>query len=888
MKKLIISMVATASIALVAKADVLNATSFEGYQGPFNVEGEDSDGPAGEMFWLGGGTEGNEGVFEIKALDGTEGNLSAKLDDVARPKYWADQIDVADAKALAIDTDVALARHVNANKSAKDIGTGGLYFDSMVQFTATDTAPTVTPGDKLIVWLKEIPVEGGQPTYKLCITAADLDPASAVPTAKLFETEKALDPDTWHRLSIAAKVVDFWADNEAVPVTAFEVYLDSEKVVTNGLLYSMVSYDASAHNPTSITSVSFQGKGAIDDLVWTTEDPYAAPTKSYTVIVDDSYGSLITSVQYKIGEAEEVSGTLNFDPYDSGDVTGEFALVTPVDATSVTFFLAPGEDYEVEGGTFVNDRWVVTVPLPEEAGSQITLKIIEKQVVEPDPVKPFTVNGVPYETLAEAIANANGATITLTENIEPTTSFVITTAVTIDLNGKTIKANDTAASTDGNGVFWVQEDGVLTLLDSSAAQTGTVDGNGGNGYKMAVWADGGKVVINGGTYVNINNIPDPNNQYDLIYVKNGGSVEITGGTFKCQTPRWTLNSHNTLPGTFVVTGGRFLGYNPTNFDTDEAVTTWCSDDYVATEDDDGYYTVVRGYAVTVEADNAEVSALAAKYAAGATVTFTVTPATDYEVTGVTAVTADGEDVSITANASGYTFEMPAKAVTITVATKVCVYAVEVKAANAEVSALAGKYAEGATVTFTVTADEGYEVTSVTMNEETLTADNGTYTFKMPAEAVTIVVTTYKEPSVEPDGDTITEPISDTAKDIIKDQFPAGGVVIKVEVNGDTLKGDAAVKMINKVVDMFKGTPFVVDDQGVAKLELVFKVDDVMAIVNGLTGGYTLKAGNATFNTEAYEVVPRWYDIDKKVWDVDAPQDGATKGFFKLKVQKKAN
>ena len=219
-----------------------------------------------------------------------------------------------------------------------------------------------------------------------------------------------------------------------------------------------------------------------------------------------------------------------------------------------------------------------------------------------------------YATLVAAVeAATSGATITILNDCTADTACVIANkTLTIDLNGKTVKANDTDAATDGNGVFWVQAGGVLTLEDSSEDKSGTVDGNGGNGYKMAIWADGGKVVINAGNYVNEND--GAHNQYDLIYAKNGGEIVINGGTFKCDTPRWTLNSHNTKPGTFVVTGGKFYQYNPTDFDTDEAVTTWCDAKYRAEADGDWYvikegYTVTETSAATVPADT-EAEALA--------------------------------------------------------------------------------------------------------------------------------------------------------------------------------------------------------------------------------------------------------------------------------------
>ena len=217
------------------------------------------------------------------------------------------------------------------------------------------------------------------------------------------------------------------------------------------------------------------------------------------------------------------------------------------------------------------------------------------------------IGEVEYATLGEAVeAATSGATITVLNDCTADTACVIANkTLTIDLNGKTVKANDTAAASDGNGVFWVQTGGVLTLEDSSEDKTGTVDGNGGNDYKMAIWADGGKVVINAGNYVNEND--GTHTQYDLIYAKNGGEIVINGGTFKCDTPRWTLNSHNTKTGKFVVTGGKFYQYNPTNFDTDEAVTNWCDAKYRAEADGD-WFVVKEGYTVTTEASAVTVTA----------------------------------------------------------------------------------------------------------------------------------------------------------------------------------------------------------------------------------------------------------------------------------------
>ena len=204
------------------------------------------------------------------------------------------------------------------------------------------------------------------------------------------------------------------------------------------------------------------------------------------------------------------------------------------------------------------------------------------------------IGDVEYATLQAAVDEAEaGAEITVIADIVTAGPITVNKKVTVNLNSNTITASN---DTEGNGVFYVVVGGDLTLEGE-----GAVNALGPNGWCMAVWADGGKVIINGGTYTNEGAQDDgPDGaHFDLIYVKNGGEIEINGGTFKCETPRWTLNSHNTNTGTFVVKGGSFYQYNPTDFDTDEAVTTWCAANYRA-EADGEWYVVKEGYTLTVE------------------------------------------------------------------------------------------------------------------------------------------------------------------------------------------------------------------------------------------------------------------------------------------------
>ena len=168
------------------------------------------------------------------------------------------------------------------------------------------------------------------------------------------------------------------------------------------------------------------------------------------------------------------------------------------------------------------------------------------------------VNADTADKVIEAAANGGVINITKDTALTGTTpALTITKDTTVELGNATITVpNDT----DGSGVFHVT-DGVLVLNGN-----GTVNGVGNNDYDMAIWADGGDIVINGGYYTNVGAGDD--DQYDLIYVKNGSKITINGGSFKCETPEWTLNSNNNQarPGSIVIKGGEFFEFNPASTD----------------------------------------------------------------------------------------------------------------------------------------------------------------------------------------------------------------------------------------------------------------------------------------------------------------------------------
>ena len=201
----------------------------------------------------------------------------------------------------------------------------------------------------------------------------------------------------------------------------------------------------------------------------------------------------------------------------------------------------------------------------------------------------------PTEEAMEMLPTMVGTPVsmTLTEDIQLKDLGIVVgegVDLTINLNGYTISApNDEV----GDGVFHVLTGGKLTIEGN-----GVVDAECVSEYKMAVWADGGEIVINGGTYTN-SSTDGTDTQYDMIYASNGGIVTINGGTFDCKTPRWTLNAKDNSGSQIVVYGGEFKNYDPSFSQTENPPANFVAEDYtvISSEEDnngDIWYTVVPG------------------------------------------------------------------------------------------------------------------------------------------------------------------------------------------------------------------------------------------------------------------------------------------------------
>ncbi len=129
-----------------------------------------------------------------------------------------------------------------------------------------------------------------------------------------------------------------------------------------------------------------------------------------------------------------------------------------------------------------------------------------------------------------------------------------------------------------------------------------------------------------------------------------------------------------------------------------------------------------------------------------TVTLTATPAEGYKVSDVQ---VDG--VSLNAVENVYSFEMPAKEVTVSATFErlpVVEYNITIaEMQNGSVTADKQKAAEGELVTLTVSPAEGYKINDVKVNDISLNENEGVYSFIMLAEEVTITATFVEDEPV---------------------------------------------------------------------------------------------------------------------------------------------
>ena len=351
MKKL---MFATALVASAAAfADPINALSFEGYTADTGVGSGVGDVPetgnatGNAYFWFDGEADAS--------LVKTYGNDNLLAPAITRPLWFATTLGNTNAKYLELSTEGGtLWRSLGVSDSTgmgaeQNVAATGVYLDTLVQFTPTEDGgePTLEGDDKLAIWLN-VDSSTSTPVTNLMVRAAYVDDngtsTSATATNFILATASPVVAGNWYRLTVKAiaDVTQCKAKNgEYNPngITGFEIYLDGVQLAatesTIGSGYIDRAVDASEYgwldestdadfiaylqsgkvfpslkgetSNSTLQAVGFKGSGALDDLVWTTEDPFAGGSGGETAAWIDNVVTVFTGADLSSAQKEDIT-----------------------------------------------------------------------------------------------------------------------------------------------------------------------------------------------------------------------------------------------------------------------------------------------------------------------------------------------------------------------------------------------------------------------------------------------------------------------------------------------------------------------------------------------------------------------------------------------------
>lgn len=544
MKKLLITTMAAVSVGLCAKAadaGFISGTSFEtlpeksylatdgeatlckwfGEAGSVLSDDYSNDPELRSRYWM---TEATDAQLVVSNLSMFAGGYLPNAD---RPQQWSGGDNT---KALYIDTDKPLMRYVHPSTDGNTaVGADldqDIFFDSVVQFTATDVAAEPDSADKLRVWLYTSPddvattpglFEETTPKTCLVVTAGSYDGADGLMgnlTHKHYEiTGIDVQPDTWHRLTIKA-IADINA-SETFNTPGFEIWVDGIPV-TYDKKTQFPSLQRAVANET-LQCVAFDGKGAVDDIVFTTTDPFEAPSYEVTVKMSDT--DQVTSGKYK---AYSINGGRDFVELAETVVGAGVKLTIPTTAETILFKIDVADGYKIDGvetstGDVTDEGfyWVKPVALAdivENGVGEISLAIVLDDGGE-DPVTTYSVN----VSVKDSEATVSGFSATYAEGA--TVSFTVAAA-----SGYTIQNVAVAGATttpvltlNGNTYTFTMPAEAVTITVTTKAIEEEVTYPSVGGVETPEYSDNAKYAIDAA-------FPDNSYPTDGLTVKVNGEV----------------------------------------------------------------------------------------------------------------------------------------------------------------------------------------------------------------------------------------------------------------------------------------------------------------------------------------------------------------------------
>lgn len=480
MKKLLITSMAAVAVSICAKAEFTDSSE--------NFESKN----IGPLF-----SQSGEGQY---INFGSEWSTAATPDDsVFTVTNIADigyTLADGNTKALAIDTSTPLMRNAVTSEDASQTGyvmagDESIFFDSLVQFTATESIPTPSTGDKLVIGLfadedpevnADLGALGLDNATNLVVISAILENGAKVGIATNvidnidINTAKLLvAPEEWHRLTI--QVMNDSGYSPEIETPGFRVFVDGSEVKVGGVekvFYSLVEVvNNEGEGENVIKGVAFDGKGAVDNLVFTTMDPFAAEGYKIRVSWTENVGDAVQSASYKVDSAETYTG------FNSGD-----DLDVLLTNSAITFKFWIGDGAKLENGEKCEDEendgyyaWTRTVVISDfkkDGTDTIEFSIVEESE-SGDDTGDVTVGGTPVEIGDDGkITNITTAFDgqTVSGNLD-TSKFKAYYVVSVDNGVLSIKLDQKVAApfaeatdlTEGQEVFDLDE----TMDDESPA-----------------------------------------------------------------------------------------------------------------------------------------------------------------------------------------------------------------------------------------------------------------------------------------------------------------------------------------------------------------------------------------------------------------------------------
>ncbi len=246
---------------------------------------------------------------KIHGIESTFDNETYTVDatfapDTTEASYWklGDEPGTikADGDNKYLELDGEATRYVLTTENAPTLTAGNeIYFQGRVQFTASETAPKVTDGDKIILWLYK-PKEGdvaprlmvtaNSANSDWMVTGVETNYALVVGTA-----DKEIASGSWHTVKIQTATAGLYAKDTASNEMAkgFKIFIDDELATVQGAVFGTNPvYDvipSLADRDGTIKSVTFNGKGGVDSLKFEeVSADYVVPTIEFSITVAEA------------------------------------------------------------------------------------------------------------------------------------------------------------------------------------------------------------------------------------------------------------------------------------------------------------------------------------------------------------------------------------------------------------------------------------------------------------------------------------------------------------------------------------------------------------------------------------------------------------------------